>query len=113
MSELTENDQFQIGAVLFPNMDQADFTGPFEVLSRLPGSRFHVLAKQKAPLRDAKGLLLTPEATLAESPQLDVLLVPGGAGVNAVMEDEEILSFIRRQAATAKVVLSVCTGALI
>jgi cyclohexyl-isocyanide hydratase len=99
--------------VIFPRVDQADFTGPFEVLSRVPDSTFHVLAKERAPVRDAKGLILTPEATLAEAPQLDVLLVPGGVGVNALLEDEAVLSFVRAQAAGARLVLSVCTGALV
>lgn len=103
----------QIGAILFPRMDQTDFTGPFEVLSRVPDSTFHVLGKEKAPVRDAKGLILTPEETLAEAPQLDLLVVPGGAGVNALMEDEAVLSFVRQQAAGARYVLSVCTGALV
>ena len=110
---MDEAKPLEIGAVLFPRMDQADFTGPFEVLAQLPQARFHILAKEKKPLRDARNLILTPEALLADAPLLDVLLVPGGAGVNALMEDKEVLSFIRRQAATAKVVLSVCTGALV
>ncbi|MDB6063892.1 MAG: ThiJ/PfpI domain protein [Pedosphaera sp.] len=94
-------------------MDQADFTGPFEVLSRIPNSTFHILAKTKAPVADARGLILTPNMTLADSPQLDLLVVPGGPGVNELMEDETVLSFIRKQAAGAKFVMSVCTGALV
>jgi cyclohexyl-isocyanide hydratase len=102
-----------IGAILFPKMDQTDFTGPFEVLSSVLDSTFYVLGKDKAPIRDARGLILTPEMTLSEAPQLDVLVVPGGAGINALMEDEPVLSFIRKQAAGARIVLTVCTGALV
>ena len=102
-----------LGAILFPAMDQADFTGPFEVLSRLPNSRFHILAKDAQPIRDAKNLILTPETTFEQAPQLDVLLLPGGAGVNAVMEDQKTLEFVRRQAAGAKLLMTVCTGAFI
>ena len=102
-----------LGAILFPDMDQADFTGPFEVLSRLPNSRFHILAKDAQPIRDAKNLILTPETTFEQAPQLDVLLLPGGAGVNAVMEDQKTLEFVRRQAAGVKLLMTVCTGALI
>ena len=94
-------------------MDQADFTGPFEVLSHLPNSTFHVLGKTTAPIRDAKGLVLTPQMSLADAPQLDVLHIPGGSGVNALMEDDAVLSFIRKQAEGAKLVFSVCTGALV
>lgn len=103
----------QIGGLIFPDVDQIDFTGPFEVLSRLSDSTFHVIAKDREPVRDMKGLVLTPEKRLAESPRLDVLLVPGGYGQEALMEDEETLGFLRSQAEGGAWVLSVCTGALI
>lgn len=102
-----------IGIIIFPRMDQIDFTGPFEVLSRVPDATLHVLWKETSPIRDIKGLILTPETTLAEAPALDVLVVPGGPGQQALMEDEAILSFIRDRAARARYVFSVCTGALI
>jgi cyclohexyl-isocyanide hydratase len=102
-----------IGILIFPRMDQIDFTGPFEVLSRVPGADVRVLWKEEAPVRDIKGLILTPETTLAEAPPLDILVVPGGPGQQALMEDEAVLGFIRDRAATARYVYSVCTGALI
>jgi cyclohexyl-isocyanide hydratase len=77
MSHSDEN--LEIGAILFPGIDQADFTGPFEVLSRVPNSRFHVLAKTLQPVRDARDLVLTPQVTFDQAPQLDVLLLPAGA----------------------------------
>lgn len=103
----------QIGAIVFPRMDQIDFTGPFEVLSQLPNSTFHIAWKEKTPVRDYHGLWLTPEKTFDEVPPLDLLIVPGGPGQEELMEDEAVLSFIRRQAAGAQCVFSVCTGALI
>ena len=102
-----------IGAIVFPQMDQMDFTGPFEVLSRIPNSRFHVLWKQTVAVGDAHGLLITPETAFSESPHLDLLVVPGGHGQEALMSDDEVLTFIRAQARGAKFVLSVCTGALL
>ena len=102
-----------IGALIFPQIDQLDFTGTFEVLSKLPNSTFHILAKDLAPVRDIGGLLLTPETTLADAPQLDLLVVPGGNGINALLEDEIILGFIRQHAATDRFTMSVCTGALV
>src|SRR6266404_2012193 len=113
MSIVPDKTHLHVGGLLFPDLDQADFTGPFEVLSRIPNSTFHILAKTKQPVRDTKGLVLTPEKSLAECPQLDLLHIPGGAGVNALMEDETVLAFVRSQAATARIVLSVCTGALV
>jgi cyclohexyl-isocyanide hydratase len=103
----------QIGSLLFEGLDQIDLTGPFEVLSRLPNSTHRIFAKTLDPVRDVRGLRLTPDATLAEAPQLDVLHVPGGFGQEALMDDEETLGWLRRQAAGARYTFSVCTGALI
>jgi cyclohexyl-isocyanide hydratase len=106
-------DHIHIGAIVFPGMDQIDFTGPFEVLSRIPDSTFHVLWKETIPIRDLKGLILTPEKTFSEAPQLNLLLVPGGFGQEALMDDEVVLKFIQQQAERATYIFSVCTGALI
>jgi len=102
-----------IGALVYPNMDQADFTGPFEILSRIPESAFYVIAKDRNPIRDVRGLLLTPETTFRECPDLDVLVVPGGAGQETLMNEEVTLAFIRDRAQVAQYVFSVCTGALL
>ena len=103
----------QIGSLVFEGLDQIDLTGPFEVLSRIPNATYRLYAKTDAPVRDLKGLRLTPDATLAAAPRLDVLHVPGGFGQEALIEDEEILGWVRRQAAGAHSIFSVCTGALI
>lgn len=103
----------RIGSLLFEGVDQIDLTGPFEVLSRIPNSTYRIYGKTAEPVRDIKGLRLTPDATLAEAPPLDVLHVPGGFGQQALMEDAEVLGWISRQAAGACRIFSVCTGALI
>jgi cyclohexyl-isocyanide hydratase len=103
----------EIGSLAFDGMDQIDLTGPFEVLSRLPNSTYRLYAKTTEPVRDIKGLRLLPDATLAEAPRLDVLHVPGGPGQEVLMDDEEVLGWIRRQASGARAVFSVCTGALL
>ncbi len=102
----------QIGCLLFEGVDQIDLTGPFEVLSRLPNSTLRIYGKTAEPVRDIRGLRLTPDAALADAPQLDVLHVPGGFGQEALMEDAEVLGWIQRQAAGARL-FSVCTGALV
>lgn len=102
-----------IGSLLFEGVDQLDLTGPLEVLSRLPNATHRVYAKSAGPVRDVRGLRLLADAPLADAPPLDVLHVPGGLGQEALMEDEEVLAWIRRQAAGARRVLSVCTGALL
>ena len=103
----------QIGSLLFEGVDQIDLTGPFEVLSRLPNSTYRIYGKSGEPVRDLRGLRLTPDAALADAPQLDVLHVPGGFGQEALMEDADVLGWIAGQAAGARSVLSVCTGALL
>lgn len=103
----------KIGGIIFPNMDQCDFTGPFEALARVPNSSFITLWKDKNPVRDLAGMQLLADTTFEEAPQLDVLLVPGGHGQEALMNDEIVLSFIRNQAAGARYVYSVCTGSLL
>ena len=107
------NQKIQIGAIVFPNMDQMDLTGPFAVLSRLANTQFQLLWKNTQPLRDFHGLVITPEASFAEAKPMDVLLVPGGPGQNELMEDEELLQFIRTQAERVKLVFTVCTGSLL
>jgi len=103
----------EIGSLLFEGVDQIDLTGPFEVLSRIPNATYRVYGKTMAPVRDVKGLRLTPDATLADAPPLDVLHVPGGHGQEALMDDAEVLNWIRQQASGACSIFSVCTGALI
>jgi cyclohexyl-isocyanide hydratase len=106
-------DHLHVGAIIYPLMDQIDFTGPFEVLSRLPNSTFHVIGKTLEPVRDTRGLLLTPEETLSEAPPLHLLLVPGGYGQEDLMEDQEVLSFIRSHVERGGYLFAVCTGVLL
>ncbi|MGY8667426.1 DJ-1/PfpI family protein [Bradyrhizobium sp. UFLA05-109] len=103
----------QIGSLLFEGIDQIDLTGPFEVLSRIPNSTYRIYGKRAGPVRDIRGLRLTPDASLADAPPLDVLHVPGGFGQEALMEDAEVLGWVRQQAAGACGIFSVCTGALL
>lgn len=106
--------QFNIGFVIFPNLTQLDFTGPLQVLSRLPGSTTHIVAKTMAPVPSDSGLGLMPTHTFETCPKLDLVCVPGGnAGVVDAMNDAETIAFVKRQAASAKYVTSVCTGAFI
>ena len=102
-----------IGSLIFDDLDQVDLTGPHEVLSRLPDSSWKIYSKTMAPARDMKGLRILPDAMLDEAPQLDVLHLPGGYGVDAALSDPVILNWVRRQAEGAQAVFTVCTGALL
>jgi len=102
-----------IGMLVFPRMTQLDMTGPYEVLARLPDTKVELIARSRKPVATDRGLQIVPTTTYAECPPLDVIMVPGGPGQQELMEDEEALGFLRRQAAKAQFVTSVCTGSLV
>jgi cyclohexyl-isocyanide hydratase len=102
-----------IGMLIFPDMTQLDFTGPYEVFGQVPGAEIKVISTSMEPVAARGGLRFLPDTTLDNAPQLDVLFVAGGPGVSAAMEDAKVLEFLRRQAVKAKFVTSVCTGSLL
>jgi cyclohexyl-isocyanide hydratase len=102
-----------IGMLLFPRLTQLDLTGPYELFHRIPDAKVHMLWKTLDPVRTEAGFGLLPDTRLADCPALDVLFVPGGFGQVDLMDDEEVLGFLRKQGAQAKYVTSVCTGALV
>jgi cyclohexyl-isocyanide hydratase len=103
----------QIGLVIFPRVTQLDLTGPVQVFSSVPGAVVHLIWKRIEPVASDSVLTLTPTITFADCPQLDVICVPGGVGTDDMVNDEEMLGFLQKQAAGAKYVTSVCTGSLV
>src|SRR6516165_4706310 len=103
----------QIGLLVFPKVTQLDLTGPVQVFSSVPGAQLHLIWKRIEPVASDSVLVLTPTTTFADCPQLDVICVPGGVGSDDLLNDEEVLDFLRRQAEGAKFVTSVCTGSLV
>jgi cyclohexyl-isocyanide hydratase len=116
---------FNVGFVIFPGITQLDFTGPFEVLSRLgtppsldipsrfPQTKVHIIAKSLEPVSSDRGLQFLPTTTFATAPALDLICVPGGAGVADAIADGETVEFIRTQGGRAQYVTSVCVGAFL
>lgn len=105
---------FNVGFVIFPDLTQLDFTGPQQVLARLPQSAMHIVAKSALPVPSDSGLSLVPTHTFENCPPLDLICVPGGTGgVVRAMDDHETIEFVRRQSSSAKYVTSVCTGVFI
>jgi len=102
-----------IGMVLFPGLTQLDLTGAYEVLARMPDTRVHLVAPTLNPVRSEWGLTISPDATFADAPTLDILCVPGGWGVNEYLDDEELLGFLRARGERARYITSVCSGALL
>ena len=103
----------QIGLLVFPKVTQLDLTGPLQVFSSVPGAKLHLIWKRIEPVASDSVLTLTPTTTFSDCPQLDVICVPGGAGTDDMINDEEMLEFLRGQAAGAKYITSVCTGSLV
>ena len=103
----------QIGLLLFPNLTQLDFAGPYEVFARTPGATAHVVWKTLDPVTSDRGLKILPTTTFAACPQLDVVCVPGGPGQIDLMDDLETLDWLRGQAKAARWITSVCTGSLV
>jgi cyclohexyl-isocyanide hydratase len=103
----------QIGLVIFPKVTQLDFTGPLQVFSSVPGAKVHLIWKRIEPVATDSVMMLTPTVSFADCPQLDVICVPGGGGTDDMIDDEEMLDFLRRQAKGAKYITSVCTGSLV
>ena len=104
---------FRIGLLLFPDITQLDMTGPYEVFTKFPEAEVRLIWKTLEPVKAGGGMRIVPDTTFADCPQLDLICVPGGAGMNPLMEDAETLAFLRKQAPGARYVTSVCTGALV
>ena len=104
---------FRIGLLLFPDITQLDMTGPYEVFTKFPEAEVRLFWKTLEPVKAGGGMRIVPDTTFADCPQLDLICVPGGAGMNPLMEDAETLAFLRQQAPGARYVTSVCTGALV
>ena len=104
---------FRIGLLVFPDIMQLDMTDRTRSLPRCRTPTSCWCGSRSIPVRAGDGLRLLPDATFADCPQLDLICVPGGAGMNALLTDEETLGFLRRQAEGARYVTSVCTGSLV
>lgn len=99
--------------LIFPRLTQLDMTGPYEVLARLPGTTVDLVARTMEPVTTDRGMQILPTTTYVDCPPLAVIMVPGGPGQQDLMEDEDTLAFLRKQAAQARFITSVCTGSLL
>jgi putative intracellular protease/amidase len=103
-----------IAIPIFDRVTALDAVGPYEVLSRLPGARVHFAAASEGPKRTENGMLaLGADVTLDELPNPEVIVVPGGFGTRALMEDETMLRWLREAHSTSEWTTSVCTGSLL
>src|SRR5687768_9329223 len=110
---MAEPQPISVAFLLYPNLTQLDLTGPAQVLSRLGRQRIDLVWKDREPVPTDAGFSILPTATFGEIGRADILCVPGGIGCVDMMEDEEVLAWVRAVAADAQWVTSVCTGSLI
>ncbi|HWE20981.1 MAG TPA: DJ-1/PfpI family protein [Hyphomicrobiaceae bacterium] len=104
---------FRIGFLVFPSITQLDMTGPHEVFARMAGAEVHLVWKTLDPVAAQGGMRLVPSTRLDVCPQLDLICVPGGPGTTPLLNDAEVLTSLRAQAAAARYVTAVCTGSLV
>lgn len=120
-------ERWNVGIFVFDGVEVLDFAGPFEVFSRVrltPGVasrrsdetapfRVFTVARSRTSIRATGGLEVVPHHGFADAPAIDLVVVPGGFGTRALLEDREVLDWIRRTAAASRLVTSVCTGSLL
>jgi len=99
--------------LLFPDLTQLDLTGPYEVFTKFPDTEVSLVWKSREPVRATGGMEILPSRTFGDCPSLDLLCIPGGAGMNALLTDDETLDFVRAQARSARYLTAVCTGSLV
>lgn len=110
---MPELSPISIAFLVFPNVTQLDLTGPAQVLSRLGNTTLNLVWKDREPVPTDAGFPLLPTATFDEIDQVDILCVPGGLGTMEIMQDPDVLKWLRGVAAEAQWVTSVCTGSLV
>lgn len=103
----------RIAIPLFDRLTVLDAVGPYEVLSRLPGARVYFVASEPGHKRADAGLALVAETPLTGAAAPDIIVVPGGVGVDAAMRDSSLIEWIRSSHRTSTWTTSVCTGALL
>jgi len=104
---------FRIGILIFPDIMQLDMTGPHEVFTKMPDTEVLLIWKTLDPIVAGGGMRILPDVTYETCPKLDLICVPGGGGMNRLLNDSETLDFIREKAETARFITSVCTGSLV
>jgi putative intracellular protease/amidase len=102
-----------LGVVLFPGFELLDVFGPLEAFGHVPEMTIELLAERAGPVASAQGPSAHADHSFTDAPRLDLILVPGGIGTRTEVDNTALLAWLRRRAAEAELVTSVCTGAAI
>jgi cyclohexyl-isocyanide hydratase len=105
--------KLRTGFLLFPGLTQLDFTGPYEVLARVPELEIFTIAERAGPVQSEFGLSIVAEHDFSSTPQLDIICVPGGPGTLEAAAHLEVIAFLQAQARGVQWLTSVCTGSLL
>jgi transcriptional regulator GlxA family with amidase domain len=103
----------KIVILLFDNYTALDIVGPYEVLNKLPNSKIYLVGLEKREYKDTYGLKISADNSIDEISEADILLIPGGSGIDNLLNNEEVLDWIRRIDSTTKWTVSVCSGSLL
>jgi len=103
----------KVNVIIVPNMVQLDITGPYEVLARTPGWTLDLVAASMESVRTDRGLTILPTKTRESADPSDILVVPGGTGIDFAMLDPEWLDYVRRESGRARYVFGICTGSML
>lgn len=107
------NNPLTIAILLFDNFAALDVVGPYEVLSKIPQSKIYMTAVKKGLYKDVKGMQIMADYSLEDIQNPDILLIPGGFGIDALLQNSEIIRWIQNGHATSQWTVSVCSGALL
>ena len=110
---MTGSQETKINMLLFKGLTQLDLTGPYEILVRMPGAKIELVAESMAPVSGGSGLSISPTATRDKAGRADLLVVPGGAGIDDAILDPGWVNFVREQAQSARWIFGICTGSLL
>jgi cyclohexyl-isocyanide hydratase len=103
----------KVAIIIFPDVTQLDFTGPYEVFASVPQSKIFLLSESLDPVKTERGMRILPDSTWDTIPDLDIVLVPGGPGINALLCDKQFKQQLKKISRRAKYISSVCTGSLL
>lgn len=103
----------QVNFLLVPDMVQLDLTGPYEILARVPHWQMNLVAADLEPVRTDHGLVVLPTHSRENAPPPDILVIPGGPGIDAAMLDPQWIAYVQTASAQAHRVFAICTGSLL
>ena len=109
----------RIALLLFPEVEVLDFAGPFEVFAvtnEINGGQIFdisIVAPEPGPVRARNGLTIVPDCTMEDCPESEIVVIPGGFGSRALLQNPTVLAWLQARAATAELVFSICTGSLV